>query len=230
MKGILATTLFCLSSLAASVAAAEYSEEQLAMQHLLMSEGVIASPEELNTRMADLMEKQRNWHDIKRLLEAGADPNSAPIDPADAEAEKAPHNRSYLYKCVRACEDVRLMYMLIDAGASVNVPLPDNLTLLHHLAVRFERFQKMNPTQWEDFLDLLIYRGINLNQQTGEGITALMIASKNAHIDLVKYLVDKGADTSLRLNKGQRAMDLVPEENENAAQIREILQSAEQAS
>lgn len=230
MKGIIATSLFCLSALTAGVAAAEYSEEQLAMQYLLVAEGVISSPKEIDSRLAYLIDKQRNWHDIKRLLEAGANPDGAPVDPADAEAEKAPHNRSYLYKCVRTCEDVRLMYMLIDAGAGVNVSLPDNLTLLHHIAVRFENFRKMNPTQWEDFLDVLINRGINLNQQTGEGITALMIASKNANLDLVKYLVDKGADTSLRLNKGQRAMDLVPEENENAAQIREILQSAEQAS
>lgn len=225
MKEILAKSLCIFLALTASVTASEYTDKQLAMQYLLVSEGLISSPKEINSRLAYHIDKHRDWHAIRRLLEAGADPNG--IDNDTSKAVKAPHLQSYIYKCVKDCEDVRIMYMLIEAGANIHVQLPNHLTLMHHLAVDFDEFKKMNPTQWQDFFNLLINKGLNINQQTKEGITALMIAAKNGQLELVQYLIGKGADTALRLNKGQRAIDLVPENHHHSDAIRQILESAE---
>lgn len=224
MKRVLVGSLCTFCTLTASVAAAEYTEAQQAMQYLLVAEGFISSPDDINEKMAQIMDKDRHWHDIKRLLAAGADPNGIHDN---EDTQKPAGTQYYLYKCVKANEDVRLMNMLITAGAKVNIPLPDNVTLLHHIAVSFTKFRQMNPALWKDFLNVLINKGININQQTSAGITALMIAVKNGDLDLVEYLVDKGADTSLRHSKGMKAIDLVPNEHQHGATIREILHTAE---
>jgi len=64
--------------------------------------------------------------------------------------------------------------------------------------------------------DLLLEKGANIDHQlTGAdatGWTALMFACSNGKVDLVKYLVSKGADVNLKAKDGATALSLAKKE------------------
>ena len=47
-----------------------------------------------------------------------------------------------------------------------------------------------------------------MNVQDEYGWTALIIASENGYLDIIKYLIDSGALTELKNNEGKTAKDL----------------------
>lgn len=225
MNRILTTAI--LSSLAYNTYAAEYTDAQRAMQYLLVAECVVASPDEIDGKLAYLMEYNRDWHDVKRLLEAGADPNGThvKIQYSGKTSSRPQAGIPYLVKCVMAAEDVQLMKMLIDAGAEVNLKMNNNVTLLHLVSEKFDVFMQSNPTRWMEFLDMLLKGGVNINQQTGDGVTALMIAASKGELELVKYFMEKGADSSLPHSNGNKAINFVPIDHKNSTAIRQLLNS-----
>ena len=74
-------------------------------------------------------------------------------------------------------------------------------------------------------MDLLLQHGANVNAQvtgtktysmriarspsSNEGMTALHVAAQAGRMDLVRYLLQNGADTELRDGNGRKALDLV---------------------
>ena len=78
-----------------------------------------------------------------------------------------------------------------------------------------------------DVCDLLLEKGADVNAQlTGDdaaGWTALLFASKNEKLDLVKYLISKGADINHKAKDGKTALSLSLK-NENS-DITKLLKS-----
>jgi ankyrin repeat protein len=56
----------------------------------------------------------------------------------------------------------------------------------------------------------LINRGANVNAKDGFGMTSLMWASYNGDVELVKLLLEKGADKNIEV-KGQTALSAAEE-------------------
>jgi len=54
---------------------------------------------------------------------------------------------------------------------------------------------------------LLISNGANVNAVANDGTTALMLAAGNAKMDVVEFLVSRGADATLKDSKGLTALD-----------------------
>lgn len=52
-----------------------------------------------------------------------------------------------------------------------------------------------------------------INYQDSLGYTALMYASMNGHMEIVKLLLENGADTSIKNNDGKTALILAFENN-----------------
>ena len=52
-----------------------------------------------------------------------------------------------------------------------------------------------------------------MNIQNRKGETALMIAVSNQYINIVIYLIEKGADVTIRNNNGKTALDIAREKN-----------------
>jgi ankyrin repeat protein len=63
-----------------------------------------------------------------------------------------------------------------------------------------------------EIVRLLLDKNTNVDIQTNEGTTALMIASANGHSEVVKLLLDKGASTSLKNKFGKTAVDVAANE------------------
>ena len=51
---------------------------------------------------------------------------------------------------------------------------------------------------------MLLYKGADVNAGTGYCKTALMDAAERGHLEVVKVLLDKGADVNVQDEKGKR--------------------------
>ena len=65
---------------------------------------------------------------------------------------------------------------------------------------------------------------IYLNEKDKDGNTALILASSNGNVEVVKYLIDSGANVNIKNNECKTALDLA-EEN-GYEEIAEILKNA----
>lgn len=65
---------------------------------------------------------------------------------------------------------------------------------------------------------------ININAQDTNGETILMLASKYGHIEIVRFLLDRGADTNIMDNQGQTAL-MKAKTKENSQIIQLLTQS-----
>ena len=97
--------------------------------------------------------------------------------------------------------------LLLEKGAEVNVKGVDGMT-----AFIQSIFGVLSGSVTTEVCDLLLAKGANVNAQlTGPdatGWTALMFASSNGKLDLVKYLISKGADVNLKAKDGTSALSL----------------------
>jgi ankyrin repeat protein len=97
--------------------------------------------------------------------------------------------------------------LLLAKGAEVNVKGVDGMT-----AFIQSIFGILSGSVTIAVCDLLIEKGANVNDQlTGDdatGWTAIMFASSNGKLDLVKYLISKGADVNLKAKDGTSALSL----------------------
>ncbi|MNL44691.1 Ankyrin repeats (3 copies) [compost metagenome] len=68
-----------------------------------------------------------------------------------------------------------------------------------------------------DVASLLIRHGANLNSQHGNGGTALMFATMFGRNELVKLLLESGADAGVLDVRGQSAFDLAMQQGNQEA-------------
>jgi ankyrin repeat protein len=90
--------------------------------------------------------------------------------------------------------------LLLDAGAAIDAPSPDDVGSLaiHECAYSGS----------SDAIDVLLDHGVDVNaRQNLYGATPLIVASWQGHADLVLHLIDVGADVSLTTNDGATARD-----------------------
>lgn len=152
---------------------------------------------------------------IQMLIENGADINLSDLDD------------SPLTLAIRT--DERIAAMLIDAGANIekgglgkynmgNTPLAvaierDNIELVKRLLSMGAKIQvgessnvliaasgSMYRYLNNDMLSLLIIAGLNVNQQTSDGFTALMGMAQCGNVEGVRNLIKAGADVSVKKN------------------------------
>ena len=102
--------------------------------------------------------------------------------------------------------------LLLDAGADVNaVAEQDNMNAV--IQATFGILSKKIST---DVIDLLLKNGAkidgSLSGKDAAGWTALLFASVNEDYDLVKYLLDHGADVNHTSDEGQSALSLAKQQ------------------
>jgi ankyrin repeat protein len=128
---------------------------------------------------------------VKRLLAAGANPNYAVPDKAKV-LTIATANRSY-----------RASLALLDGGADPNIADSTGNTPLHVAA----------QAGTLDLVKKLLSKGAQLNVRTnaakGNGFrpaageqTALLLAARNDHVDVMRVLIEAGADTKIKGQDG----------------------------
>jgi ankyrin repeat protein len=89
-------------------------------------------------------------------------------------------------------------------GANVNAVLQINGEIQIPLIVKVVMEKK------SEIAIYLIEKGANVNAQDGFGMTSLMWASYNGDVELVKLLLEKGADKTVEV-KGQTALSAAEE-------------------
>ena len=65
---------------------------------------------------------------------------------------------------------------------------------------------------------------INIDAQDDNGLTPLMCATRNGHLNVVQYLIKEGANPNIKNNEGKTALDLA-EENRHE-EVAEFLRNA----
>ncbi len=56
-------------------------------------------------------------------------------------------------------------------------------------------------------MELLVYDGADINEEYNGGYTPLFWACIRGHVEIVKYLVDKGANTKIKDASGKTPLD-----------------------
>lgn len=200
--------------------------------------------------------RQRKDGMIKTLIELGADPNRAVDDgttPLVAAAMRdhvpsvkaliengadveQPGPQGYRPLALAIAESkYEAAKALMEGGADVSVASgADGLTPLMLIAAQTgpaegARFLP-GSTRPSDIAKGLIERGAEINAQSKQGVTALMIAAANNSAPMIGLLMDAGADPSIKSKQGLTAAD-VAEKNGNleAAQAIVVLNQARSA-
>ena len=111
---------------------------------------------------------------------------------------------------------------LIDAGAKIDAAGgPEKLTPLMVCATQLQPQQRVNqlargPTPLA-IAEELIKRGANVNAQSKDGITALMIAAGQNNAPMIGLLLRAGADPKMTSVAGKTALDIANEAGNEAA-------------
>jgi ankyrin repeat protein len=136
---------------------------------------------------------------IKKLLDVGADPNAVINSTPRARMREGSPRIVYATALMRAAfsGDIEVVKLLLAHGANPHIASRDRETSLmaacgtgfingyHRLRPRAERLEVVK---------LLVDLGEDVNAADSYGITPLMVAANLGDINIVRYLVDKGAD------------------------------------
>jgi ankyrin repeat protein len=136
---------------------------------------------------------------IKKLLDAGADPNAVINNTPRARMREGAPRLVYATALMRAAfaGDLELVKLLLAHGANPHVVSSDKETTLTAAAgtgfVNGYHRQKP-PAERLEVVKLLVGLGEDVNAADSYGITPLMGAANLGDIEVVRYLVEKGAD------------------------------------
>jgi len=156
---------------------------------------------------------------IKALIAAGADLN--------VRTKETPPFRHHLLEITGSLEwvdftgqtpfltaalagDVTVMKLLLEHGADPNIHTFEGTSpLMAAAGVNWVVAQTWTegPGQLLEAVRLCHELGMDLNQQNSMGLTALMGAANRGSDDIIRYLVDNGADLSLLDNENRSALD-----------------------
>ena len=119
----------------------------------------------------------------------------------------------------RACEKGNLA-----AVKSAYDQAPDELDYADNSGVA--PLQNAALKGYADIVEFLLAQGCRKDCRSGNNDTPLIDAVENGHLDVVKLLLKHGVNPHHQNEKGQRAVDLIDEEDENAAELELLLQQA----
>jgi len=124
---------------------------------------------------------------------------------ADVNIEGSHDGRTALMWAAR--ESQNTVELLLANGADVNVKGVDGMT-----AFIQSIFGILSDSVTTDVCDLLLAKGSDVNARLigpdAAGWTALMFATSNGKLDLVKYLISKKANVNLKAKDGTTALSL----------------------
>jgi uncharacterized protein len=136
---------------------------------------------------------------IKKLLDAGANPNALINSTPRARMREGSPRLVYATVLTRAAlaGDVELARLLLAHGADPNIISKDRETVL--MAACGTGFingyhRQRSPAERLELVKLLVELGGDINAADNYGITPLMVAANLGDIEIVKYLISKGAD------------------------------------
>lgn len=141
---------------------------------------------------------------------------------ADVNAKSPFGDYSILSVAITSIRDMReIVKMLIDAGADVNkahgptgqTPLMDAVKTIKLLDKKWKRD---GEAQLET-IRLLVASGANLDAQDNAGQTVLIHAVRKGCYEIMRLLVELGADTTIRdFASGKTALDYAKDRHDNA--------------
>lgn len=136
---------------------------------------------------------------IKRLLDAGADPNAMINSTPRARMREGSPRLVYATALMRAAlaGDVELAKLLLAHGADAHIISKDReTTLMAACGTGFINgyHRQKSPAERLELVKLLVDLGEDVNAADNYGITPLMVAANLGDLEIVKYLVSKGAD------------------------------------
>jgi ankyrin repeat protein len=136
---------------------------------------------------------------IKRLLDAGANPNAVINSTPRAHMREGSPRIVFATALMRAAfsGDIELVRLLLAHGANPHIVSSDRETTL--MAACGTGFingynRQRTPAERLEVVKLLIDVGEDVNAADSYGITPLMVAANLGDIAIVQYLIDKGAD------------------------------------
>lgn len=171
----------------------------------LMGAPVPAIPDPVNEKLFEAV-RSVDKDEVRRLLDAGADPNAR-----NEDGVTVLHRAAGWFGLTVGADYAAVVEFLLDAGASVNAQLPlgdldglDGLifdagdTPLHVAAGRGSA----------DICRLLLERGANVHARNGEAATVLHNAASEP--EKMGLMLDAGADIDARDAEGNTALHLAP--------------------
>jgi len=136
---------------------------------------------------------------IKKLLDAGADPNVLVNNTPRARMREGSPRIVFATAIMRAAfaGDLELVKLLLAHGADYRIQSKDRETTLAAacgLAFINGYHRQRPPAERLEVVKLLVDLGEDVNHADSYGITPLMAAANLGDINVVRYLIDKGAD------------------------------------
>ena len=108
----------------------------------------------------------------------------------------------------RACYwgQVAVSRLLLGKGADANAPTRDNFLEIRPLGCSVATPDVPNPSDQEgtvlELVRLLLEHGADVNGRRRDGLTALHSAAYRGHLCVMRYLLDNGADPTIRGHEG----------------------------
>tara|TARA_R110002003_G_scaffold1005_3_gene21988 strand:+ start:26131 stop:29475 length:3345 start_codon:yes stop_codon:yes gene_type:complete len=113
----------------------------------------------------------------------------------------------------------------LDAVKEAFEEAPDELDQVDYAGIA--PLQKASLHGWVDVARFLISKGCDTACESGNGDTPLIDAVANSHLDVIKVLLDEGHVNPHHSNKkGERAIDVLDSEDDDAEEIEKVLREA----
>jgi len=136
---------------------------------------------------------------IQKLLDAGADPNTLVNNTPRARMRDGSPRIVFVTALMRAAfsGDIELVKLLLAHGADPHMQSRDQeTTLMAACGLAFiNGYHRRRPSEERlEVVKLLVDLGEDINHADSYGITPLMAAANLGDINIVRYLIEKGAD------------------------------------
>lgn len=136
---------------------------------------------------------------IQKLLDAGANPNAVVNSTPRARMREGSPRIVFATALMRAAfaGDIELVKLLLAHGADPHIQSKDRETTLMAacgLAFINGYHRQKSPAERLEVVKLMVDLGEDVNHADSYGITPLMAAANLGDINIVRYLIDKGAD------------------------------------